>query len=260
MLLQEMTWKNVDNLSRDLPIIFPVAAMEQHGHHAPLFTDSMLLGEVIRRTNERASDKALFAPLTWIGNSDHHIDFPGTISASPRLYLDLLRDLLENFIRHGFHRLMIVNGHGGNIVPGKQAVFELRQKYRDRTDLLLLFACYWDLGGRPQAHDPRFQQAEREIGHACEYETSMLLQLDPQLVQGDISELPAIPFAYGFEPAYRGWTTKDRTTYGHIGDPRHATADKGEFLFETYTSGLVELLDRMNGWNGRDWFIETTCH
>ena len=90
MELDEMTWPQVAALSRDLPVVVPVAALEQHGRHMPLFTDSLLCGEVIRRVKETMKDRVLFTPLMWLGNSHHHMDFPGTLSASPRLYLDLL--------------------------------------------------------------------------------------------------------------------------------------------------------------------------
>jgi hypothetical protein len=146
----------------------------------PVFTDSLLLGEVVRRVGEAMRDRVLIAPLMWLGNSHHHMGFPGTLSASPRVYLDLLNDLAENLIAHGFRRIAFINGHGGNITLGKQAIFAIRQRHRDRTDLLLLFGSYWD-----------------------------------------------------HEPAYRGWTTKDRTASGHIGHPQDATADKGEYLFAT---------------------------
>src|SRR6478736_5997463 len=100
MRLQEMTWVDVRALSKDTPVVFPVAALEQHGHHMPLYTDSYLLGEVVRRAAERQGDRVLFAPLQWLGNSDHHLDFPGTLSAAPRVYLDLLNGLLDNFVTH----------------------------------------------------------------------------------------------------------------------------------------------------------------
>src|SRR3954466_9128215 len=149
MLLHEMTWDEVRALSADTPVVFPVAALEQHGRHMPLFTDSLLLGEVVRRVAERLGDRVLWAPLLWLGNSDHHLDFAGTLSAAPRVYLDLLNGLVENFIQHGFRRFVFVNGHGGNDVPGRQAIFELRQRHRQRADLLFLFATYWSLGGEP---------------------------------------------------------------------------------------------------------------
>src|SRR4029450_5519452 len=79
-------------LPKTTPVIFPIAALEQHGKHMPVFTDSFLLGEVIRRVKlTPGAEKCLFAPLQWLGNSHHHMDFPGTLSATPRVYLDMLK-------------------------------------------------------------------------------------------------------------------------------------------------------------------------
>ena len=94
--------------------------------------------------------------------------------------MDLLGDLIDNFVAHGFRRIVLLNGHGGNIVPASQAVFEARQRYRDRDDLLLLAATYWMLGSRPRDANPAFVQDR--MGHACEWETSMMLHLAPHLV------------------------------------------------------------------------------
>ena len=102
MQLTDLTSPAVAALSKDTPIVFPVAALEQHGQHMPLFTDSLLLGEVIRRVAGEYQDRVVFAPLLWLGNSDHHLDFAGTLSAPPRTYLDTLAGLYENFIAHGF--------------------------------------------------------------------------------------------------------------------------------------------------------------
>src|SRR5256885_835288 len=136
MELCEMTWPKVAALSKDMPVVIPIAALEQHGRHMPVFTDSMLLGEVIRRAKEPLQHRILFTPLMWLGNSHHHLDFPGTLSASPRVYMDLLIDLAENMIFHGFRRIVFVNGHGGNIVPAQQALFELPQKMREHGHML----------------------------------------------------------------------------------------------------------------------------
>jgi len=251
MQLTNLNWPAIQGLSKETPVVFPVAALEQHGHHLPLFTDSLLLGEIIRRTSERLGGRVLFAPLLWLGNSDHHLDFHGTLSAPPRAYLDVLAGMMENFIQHGFRRLVFVNGHGGNEVPGRQALFEVRQRHRERHDLLLLFATYWQLGARPWETEPDLQQ--RQMAHACEWETSMILRLAPQLVVGDLGKLEAVPTGSVFEPAARGWTTRDRTVPGHIGDPRTATAEKGEALFHAFTNDVVALLERVISWDGKAW-------
>lgn len=250
MLLAELTWPEIDALDRDTPVVFPVAALEQHGRHMPLFTDSLLTNELVRRAESRLGDRVLFAPLMWLGNSHHHLDFPGTLSAEPRVYIDLLNGLMENFISHGFRRLVFLNGHGGNDVPGKQAVFETRQKHRDRADLLLLLATYWNLGAKPWETDLTIQQ--RGMGHACEWETSMIQYLHPQLVR-DRSELQEIPFGNPFAPAARGWIMKDRSDAGHVGDPTIATPEKGEVLLKSFEDEVVRFLERVVAWDGQSW-------
>jgi creatinine amidohydrolase len=245
-----MSWPQVGALSKDTPVVIPIAALEQHGRHMPVFTDSMLLGEVLRRAKESTKDRVLFTPLVWLGNSHHHLDFPGTLSASPRVYMDMLIDLAENLIFHGFRRIVFINGHGGNIVPVQQALFELRQKVRSCGDLLLVSTTYWTLGGKPNEADASIKQTQ--MGHACEWETSMMLRIAPHLV-GDLKKVPEVPFGIGFAPAQRAWITKDRTEPGHIGDPRHATAEKGETLFRVFSDDVVKFLERVLAWNGKTW-------
>ena len=90
------------------------------------------------------------------------------------------------------------------------------------------------------------------MGHACEWETSMILHLAPHLV-GELSQIEAVPQAASFEPASRGWITRERSTVGHIGDPRRATAEKGEALFRIFSHDVVTFLERVIGWDGRSW-------
>jgi creatinine amidohydrolase len=245
-----MTWPAVAAASKDIPVVVPIAAVEQHGRHLPVFTDSMLLGEVVRRASEALGDRVIWTPLLWLGNSHHHLDFPGTLTAAPRTYLDLLGDLIDNLVVHGFRRIVLLNGHGGNIVPAQQAVFEARQRYRNRDDLLLLAATYWLLGGKPHEADPGIIQDQ--MGHACEWETSMILHLAPHLV-GEIDAIEPVSQRASFEPASRGWITRERSTPGHIGDPRRATAEKGQVLFQTFSRTVVAFLERVIAWDGRTW-------
>jgi creatinine amidohydrolase len=248
MLLEEQSWPQINSIANALPVVIPIAATEQHGRHLPVFTDSMLLGEVVRRASDVLGDGVIWTPLLWLGNSHHHLDFAGTLSAAPRTYLDLLRDLIDNLIGHGFKRVVLLNGHGGNIVPAQQAVFEARQRYRLRDDLLFLAATYWLLGSKPEQVDPTFVQAQ--MGHACEWETSMILHLAPRLV-GDLSQIEPVRAAMPFEPAAQGWITKERSEPGHIGDPRRATAPKGQTLFEHFSQDVVTFLERVIAWDGR---------
>ncbi|MEZ6087874.1 MAG: creatininase family protein [Pirellulaceae bacterium] len=250
MYLQELSWPQIDRLSRDLPVLIPVAAVEQHGHHLPVHTDSMLLGEIVRRTEVELQQEVLVTPLMWLGNSDHHLDFTGTLSAPPRVYLDMLVGLINNILFHGFKRILMLNGHGGNDIPGKQAMFEVRQNQRQRNDLLLLFTTYWSLGTQPWTTMPDIQQ--REMGHACEWETSMIMRIAPQLV-GDYANADVVEPGNPFRPASRAWITKDRSAPGHIGRPHLATAEKGEHLFASFTQDTIALLRRMQQWDGVSW-------
>ena len=249
MQLGDLTWPAVRELPRKTPVVIPIAALEQHGHHLPLLTDSMLLGEVVRRTAERLQQEVLFTPLMWLGNSEHHLDFAGTLTAAPRTYLNLLSDLVENLIHHGFERIVLLNGHGGNTVPSQQALFEVRQRHRQRKNLLLLAATYWTLPG----NQPRPSGlAQTDMGHACEWETSMILRIAPHLVRS-IDDLEPVPQIAPFEPAHRAWVTQDRTEPGHIGDPRQATAEKGERLLQYFAAATVAMLQRVIAWDGRSW-------
>ena len=254
MNLAELTSPEIAALAPHTPVVVPVAAMEQHGRHLPLATDSMLLGEVVRRVEPRLGRDALFAPLLWLGNSHHHLEYAGTLSAGPRTYLDLVNDLFENLLGHGFRRILFLNGHGGNITPAKQATFEVRQRHRARTDLLLLFASYWDF-----AHPERDRSdlAQSAVGHACEWETSMMLAIRPELVK-PFERLEPRDVGYSFEPAYRGWITQERRPNGgdapgHLGAPALASAEKGEFLLGCYADGVEAFLRRVVAWDGRSW-------
>ena len=249
MELANLTWTDIDALNRDTPVIIPIAALEQHGRHLPVFTDSMLMTEIVRRAHESLEEQTLLVPLMWLGNSHHHMDFPGTVSAEPRVWIDLLEGIVDNFITHRFRRIIVINGHGGNDVPGRQAMFEIRQRYRDRGDLLLLFATYWNLA-EPSAAIPGLQQGC--MGHACEWETSMILRLSPNLVKSH-EDVPEIKFGNPFLPAQRAWIMPDRSGPGHVGAPSVATPEKGEQLLQLFADGVVKFIQRVVSWDGNSW-------
>lgn len=250
MKLAELSWPQIAAKAPDMPVVLPIAAIEQHGHHLPVNTDSMLLGEIVERISGPLHDQVLFAPLMWLGNSHHHLDFAGTLSASPRVYLDLLHDLIDNLLFHGFRRIVLLNGHGGNDTPGKQAIFEMRQRYRERRDLLLLMGTYWGFpSGDGKVPADLHQQ---EMGHACEWETSMVLRLAPHLV-GDYRSTSPVEPGNPFRPATRAWTTRDRSQPGHIGWPHLATPEKGEALLQSFAAGVETWLRRVIAWDGSSW-------
>ena len=140
--------------------------------------------------------------------------------------------------------------HTGNIVPGQQAVFEVRQRHREKKDLLLLVATYWRLGTKPTSLDPKI--LDDRMGHACDLETSMMLRLAPHLV-GDYKKIKPVGFGESFDPAGRGWITQEHSPAGHVGDPREASAEKGERLFNAFTDDAVKFLERVIAWDGSSW-------
>lgn len=250
MHLADLSSPAVDALPRNTPVVFPIGALEQHSRHLPVFTDSAVAGELARRASEALGDQVLFAPVMWLGNSAHHLDFAGSMSASPRVYVDMLRDMAECMLRHGFCRIVFLNAHGGNSVPGQQALYELRQKYRERNDLLLLLANFWMLGSNPRESIPALTQPA--IQHACQWETSIMLALQPQNV-GDATQLEPVDYGNPFQPAIRSWVTQDVTANGHIGDPRSGTKEIGEALLDIYANDVVSLLRRVVAWDGKSW-------
>jgi creatinine amidohydrolase len=250
MQFAEKTWGDLRALSRDTPVLIPIAAIEQHGHHMPVATDSLLLAEIVRRIELELGSQLLIAPLQWFGNSDHHLDFGGTLSASPRVYLDILSDLTENCLAAGFKRIVFLNGHGGNDIPAKQALFEVKQRHRQNKDLLLTMTTYWLLGSKPWEIQTDLKQ--REMGHACEWETSMMLAIRPDLV-GDYQRTKPVDHGNPFTPGFRAWVTQDRSEPGHIGYPHLATREKGLALFECFTRDVKDWLERIIRWNGISW-------
>jgi len=247
--LSELSWPAVDRLPRDTPVVLPIAALEQHGPHLPLYTDSFLVSEVARRANDQLGTRVLFAPVMWLGNSHHHLDFAGTITAAPRAYLDILRTMVDCVLAHGFKRIVLLNGHGGNSVPGQHVLYEVRQAHRDRKDLLLVLANYWALGSDPA---PAIPGLKHRIEHACQWETSMMLRLRPDLV-GDFRAVEKTEWGNPFNPASRAWIMPDVSPQGHVGDPALATAEIGEALLQAFTADVVAFLQRVTDWDGRSW-------
>ena len=120
-------------------------------------------------------------PVLWLGASDHHLPFGGTLTATLPTYEQMLVDLLTPLLRDGFRRAMILNGHGGNIDPLRVALRRLDVEF---PRAILTGAAYWDLAAAELAalcRGPR-----KEMGHACEIETSMILHLRPDLVRLDL--------------------------------------------------------------------------
>src|SRR5262245_2252127 len=223
MKFHEMTAPQIRQAPRDaVVVISPVAACEQHSRHLPVFTDTILCTAVAEGVEAKMPKEVLLLPTMWLGASHHHLRLGGTLSADVDTHVTLLCELLEPLLIDGFHRVLILNGHGGNIDTLHMALRKLQPRYPHRH---LTGASYWELAEKELmalAEGPR-----KSMGHACEFETSMVLALRPELVRRD--EIANDPPRDDAE--LRGlFTAEDmyqKTHHGCVGYPERANAEKG---------------------------------
>jgi creatinine amidohydrolase len=227
MRFADLTAPTLRALDRDLLVVAPIAACEQHADHLPVSTDSLLCAAVADRLEADLPDSVLLLPLLWLGASDHHLPFGGTLTAPLPTYEDLLVALARPLLLQGFRRLLFLNGHGGNIDPMHVALRRLDAEFPGR---LLTGAAYWELAAPEIAalcSGPR-----KSVGHACEVETSLMLHLHPHLVQPDLArDDPADP-PPGLDRLFWARDFAHRTRSGAVGYPRAASADTGRALLD----------------------------
>ena len=229
---------------RDAIVVVPVAAMEQHGPHLPVMVDSLLCAEVALRTARRvaARQPVVVAPTVWSGLSEHHMPFGGTFTLDFPTFFALLRCLCRSLVEHGFRRIFLLNGHGGNRWALRVVVDELSGE----LDAGLATATYWEPAAGLFA---RILERQPGVQHACEAETSMVLALRPELV--DPARFAEARFEEGKSPAtgvYRWRSFAKRTASGVVGDPTAASAEKGERLLEAAAAALADLLRNEAFW------------
>src|SRR5437763_12887889 len=179
MRFHDMTWPLLRQVSRDATVVVaPIAACEQHSRHLPTYTDTLLVTAVAEGVEQRLSRQVLLLPTLWFGASSHHLRFGATLSAEVDTHVALLCDLLTPLLEDGYQRVLVLNGHGGNIDTMQLALRRLQPRWHDR---LLGAASYWDLAAKELA--ALAEAPRKNMGHACEFETSMVLALRPELVR-----------------------------------------------------------------------------
>lgn len=254
MYLGERIWTEAKGLT-DKVLVLPLGSFEQHGHHLPLLTDSMIGSEIAHRAEAELGESTLFLPMLWVGASDHHRAFPGTISLSNSLYMDVLIDVLESLISTGFRRIFLLNAHGGNITPGRMAIYDVHLRHRDKSNLFLAFSSWWTVA-EPQLNQMEILE-QRHVTHACELETSMIMRLHPELVKPELAKGANIPFESAFySPDFARPSRVDvprafdqLSATGAFGHPEHASIEKGEALFTTATAEIVAFLREFATWD-----------
>src|SRR6266446_4645362 len=116
MKFAEMTFPQLRQVPRDTTVVLaPIAACEQHSHHLPTFTDTVLVTGVAEGVEANLPEQVLLLPALWLGASAHHLRFGATLSAEVDTHVAVLCDLLVPLLDDGYQRVLILNGHGGNI-------------------------------------------------------------------------------------------------------------------------------------------------
>jgi creatinine amidohydrolase len=198
-------------------VIIPIASLEQHANHLPVNTDSNIVFTIAQRA-ARAIEAfpVLVLPPIWTGYSPHHMAYPGSVTLKYHTLVEVLTQVASSVHAHGFRKILLLNGHGGNspIVAGMQT------KLAMEDGVSVVGYDYWGLPTMPQAMQSLCPTDKGFIGHAGEFETSVQLYLQPDLVQ--TRELAWAP--------------------GGFGDPSTATEEKGRGLIEAAVEALVQLL------------------
>lgn len=245
VLFSELSWPELKGFANERTIVIvPVAAIEQHGPHLPVGTDTMLALEVAKRAAQRsvATTPTLVTECIWAGLSEHHMTFGGTLTLDFSSFFQMIAGVVRSLHRHGFRKICLLNAHGGNIAALQTVVEELTRE----LDLKLLTATYWTLGAEELA---AHLERQKGIRHACEAETSMMMAIAPDLVKVSRFDEAACPDPRDTDGAthdgsYRWVSFAKKTSSGAIGDPRVATAAKGERLLETAANCVArKLLD-----------------
>lgn len=243
MVLAHSTWQEVRDFDRGAVCLVPTGSLEQHGPHLPLITDTLLSSHVAGKVEEARPDKTLLYPGVWLGCSSHHMAMAGTATASISTYMIVLTELIECALHHGFKKVFVLNGHGGNTEPNGAALRELKRKYRNHT---FAHCGYFSL--IPTTDQERILQGElKSIRHACEAEASMMMYVRPELVRREklrddvMGMTPPAPNGLVYIQPF-----DEVTEEGSWGYATRATAEKGRELLELAITGSIAALDHIH--------------
>ncbi len=233
---------------RDAVVVVPVASLEQHGPHLPVWTDSFIGHSVSVRAAELCADlPAVVLPPMWLGLSEHHFPFGGTISVDYATFAGILRCIVRSLLADGFGKVMLFNSHGGNIDPLAVSARELAHEF----GIPVLTTTITKVA--PDAISQALT-AQSGIAHACEGETSIWMHLDPSQVRMEEIAQSVSPNAPVGNPVVtRFWSFSERAPVtGVRGDARAATPEKGQVIFEAMAEGLAKELRDPANWTKPD--------
>jgi len=242
---QELRSSEVGSLSRDTLVVVPMASIEQHGPHLPVGTDSYIAEGIASALDREFEGKLLILPVQRLGCSEHHMAFPGTLTLQHHTLEEVILEALESMVRQKFRRFLILNSHGGNQAIGGVIAEKAAHCWPDAQ---VIFASWWGVAAERLKN--LVEGAFPSVGHACEFETSLMLALHPDLVnmalavddglpppakplQLDLLRGPAAALAI---PMHR------LTQHGVYGRPTLAKAEKGRRILEETVAALRDLI------------------
>jgi len=235
MHLSESTWPEVRELETSLAVL-PVGSTEQHGPHAPLGTD-MLTAEAVAAAgvdayHDETGVDIPVAPTIPVAVAEEHRAFDGTLWVSPDTFRAYVRETVASLAHHGFDRIVIVNGHGGNV----GALGELSGTI-SRHDDAYAVAFTWFEG----------VDSDVPMGHGGPRETAVLRHIRPDLVREDhvdtASEAASDHWGEWVAGVNLAHDSAEFTDNGVVGDPAEGIAALGAQLVDNAADGLCELLE-----------------
>jgi creatinine amidohydrolase len=237
--LQLRSWPEVETyLATCKGVIVPLGSTEQHGPTGAIGTDALTAEAVALEVGRRTG--VLVTPAQSFGMAEHHLGFPGTISLQPSTLLALLHDVVLSLARHGFERIYVINGHGGNIATSRAAFAEAYGSAGARglpgAGRLRCRLANWFTAG-PVMQEARTLYGEREGHHATPSEIALTLHLEPSLSskQRPLDEPPPAGPIHGPDDFRR------RHPDGRMGsDPFLAKAEHGERFLGLAATALAE--------------------
>ncbi|MCD6597250.1 MAG: creatininase family protein [Bacteroidales bacterium] len=245
MIWDQLTSPEINNLDRNIPVVFTVSATEQHGLHLPVATDRMIGEHFCNELNKVIPDKVLILPIMSVGISEHHMDFTGTLTIQHQTFLNQAEDILSSVVRHGFRNIILFNSHGGNLAAGQLLLEKFGAMH---PEIQMVFATWWKILG-----DSIFDLNESGpggVGHAGEFETSLMLYMNPGLVKLDKIEAVKNIKTYDWAEAdmirgslasiYR--SMKGQTSNGVFGNPSVHSVEKGRQITDMVTVAMKKII------------------
>jgi len=233
---EELTSKDLANIDKERTVVvLPIGSIEVHGPHLPLGTDTMIIYYVALKAAEK--EGAIVLPPLYYAYVPENRHFPGTISLNSDTFLRLVEEILVEVARHGFKKILILNGHGGNRRPLRLLLRRMLEK-GFKAHLYILTETLAPI------LDIIDEVRETEVyEHACEIETSLIMALRPDLVKLEAVKGPAKlgkRWIGGHLETMVDW--QRYAPMGYVGDPRKATSEKGKRLLDSWVMRIVEAI------------------